>query len=386
MVAAFVIVLIAAAGFSIRQSILATRQRDRADQQAAIAAAVNDFLQKDLLAQASAANQSGPATKPDPDLKVRTAVDRAAARVAGKFDRQPEVEAAIRETIGQTYTDLGLYPQARMQLERALDLQRRRLGAEDIRTLNTIRKLGLVAQLQGKNGEAESLYSKALDIQRRVLGPEHPDTLNAVSGLAEVYRIEGKYARAEALDSEILETRRRVLGLEHRDTLASMLNLATVYQEEGKYATAEGLYRHTLEIQGRVLGPEHPSTLASMNNLANVFSGEGQYARAEALHSQTLDIRRRVLGPEHPDTLISMGNLAEVYLFQASMHRPRRSTTNGWRSGTGCWASNIHIRSWPRTIWQTSTKTRANTHRPRHSTATRWKSKAGYWAQSIQAH
>jgi serine/threonine protein kinase len=102
---AFALVLIAAAVISIRQSI-------RANKEAAVAQAVNDFLQNDMLAQASAANQSGPSAKPDPDLKVRTALDRAAQRITGKFDQQPEVEAAIRDTIGQTYMDLGLYPEA----------------------------------------------------------------------------------------------------------------------------------------------------------------------------------------------------------------------------------------------------------------------------------
>ena len=130
------LVLIAAALISIRQSI-------RANREAAVAQAVNDFLQNDLLAQASAANQSGPSAKPDPDLKVRTALDRAAARIAGKFDRQPEVEAAIRDTIGQTYMDLGLYPEARKQLERALDLHRRVLGAENPKTLKTMSRLGV---------------------------------------------------------------------------------------------------------------------------------------------------------------------------------------------------------------------------------------------------
>jgi hypothetical protein len=60
--------------------------------------AVNVFLQNDLLAQASASNQPGLSGKPDPDLKVRTALDGAAARITGKFDHQPEVEAAIRDT------------------------------------------------------------------------------------------------------------------------------------------------------------------------------------------------------------------------------------------------------------------------------------------------
>jgi tetratricopeptide (TPR) repeat protein len=313
---AFVLVLLLAAGISIWQSIRATKQRDRADAAAAAAQAVNDFLQNDLLAQASANNQSGPRAKPDPDLKVRTALDRAAANIGGKFDRQPEVEAAIRATIGQTYTDLGLYAHAGAQLERALDLDRRVVGAENQKTLQTIDQLGRLAYYQGKYPEAEALFSQALETQRRVLGSEHPDTLASTNGLASVYREQGKYAQAEGLQIQTLEIRRRVLGPEHPSTLSSMNGLAATYDEEGKYAQAEPLYNQTLEIERRVLGPEHPDTLQSMNNLAALYGQGGKYAEAEALLDQALQIQRRVLGPEHQATLRSMGNLANAYYFQ----------------------------------------------------------------------
>jgi len=303
---AFALVLVVSALVSVRQSI-------RANREAAAAQAVNDFLQNDLLAQASAATQSGPSVKPDPDLKVRTALDRAAARLAGKFDQQPEVEAAIRDTIGQTYVDLGLYPEARAQLERALDLHRRVLGAENPKTLKTTSRLGKTAFLQGKYPQAETLYSKALVIQRRVLGPEHPDTLLATSGLASVYASEGRYPQAETLDNQTLEIQRRILGPEHPDTLASMNNLAMVYSAQGKYAQAEAVDSQTLEIKRRVMGPEHPDTLISMNNLAADYQIQSKYPQAEALDSETLEIRRRVLGTEHPDTLSSMIGLATDY-------------------------------------------------------------------------
>ena len=52
-VCAFALVLILAAVFSVRQRL-------RADAEAAVAQAVNDFVQNDLLAQASAANQASP--------------------------------------------------------------------------------------------------------------------------------------------------------------------------------------------------------------------------------------------------------------------------------------------------------------------------------------
>ncbi|HXB71561.1 MAG TPA: serine/threonine-protein kinase [Candidatus Acidoferrales bacterium] len=309
-IGAFVLVLILAAAVSILQSV-------RANSEAAVAQAVSDFLQNDLLAQASTANQSGSKAKPDPDLKVRTALDRAAVRIAGEFNQQPVVEAAIRDTIGQAYMDLGLYPEARTQLERALDLHRGMLGARNPKTLKTISRLGWTVFLQGKYADAEALLGQALQISRRVLGPEHLSTLLSMSNLANVYWAQGKYAQAELLHGQTLEIRRRVLGPEHRDTLGSVNNLANVYALQGKYAQAETLHSQTLEIRRRLLGTDHPDTLSSMNNLANVYDAQGNRAQAELLYSQTLEIKRRVLGPDHPNTLISMNNLAETYSAQA---------------------------------------------------------------------
>jgi len=299
-------VLVVAAVVSIREGI-------RANREAAVAEAVNDFLQNDLLAQASANKQAGPTTKPDPDLKVRTALDRAAERIQGKFDKQPEVEAGIRDTIGQTYKDLGLYPEARTQFERALVLQRLVLGTKNPKTLRTMSRLGGIAWVEGRNSEAEALLSQCLAIQRRTLGPEHPDTLQSMLNLGSVYDGEGNYAGAEALDSEILAIRRRTLGPEHPDTLRSMNNLAADYTDDRKYAQAEMLHSQTLEIRRRVLGPEHPDTLLSMSNLASVYDAQGKYAQAETLDSESLEIKRRLLGPAHPETLRSMENLAKAY-------------------------------------------------------------------------
>src|SRR5580704_15493265 len=277
---AFALVLIAAAVISIRQSI-------RANKEAAVAQAVNDFLQNDMLAQASAANQSGPSAKPDPDLKVRTALDRAAQRITGKFGQQPEVEAAIRDTIGRTYTNLGLFPKARNQLQRALELHRRGAGAEKPETLKTMSELGQVEDLQGKYPEAEALLSKTVAIQRRVLGSANPDTLFSMNNLAYVYYRQGKYPQAEALYGQTLDFRRRVLGAESPDTLSSESGLAIVYYSQGKYGQAEALDSEVVEIERRVLGPEHPQTLEAMAVLAYVYYWQKKNAQAEALFSQT---------------------------------------------------------------------------------------------------
>ena len=311
-VAAVFVVLLAGVVTSTWEAVRARSAEQRANLEAAAAKATNDFLENDLLAQADAGRQSGPNAKPDPDLKVRTTLDRAAVRIAGKFGRQPEVEASIRHTIGNTYRSLGVYPEARKQLERALALRRKVLGAEHPQTLATAFNLGRVDLDQGKYGEAEALLSQTVEAQRRVLGREHPDTLASMGSLVNTYYVQGRFAQAEALYLQILEIQRRVLGPEHPDTLNNMSNLALAYHYQGKNAQAEALGRQTLEMQRRVLGPEHPRTLTSMDSLATNYVQQGKFAQAEALESQTLEIQRRVLGPEHPETLWSMNILALI--------------------------------------------------------------------------
>jgi eukaryotic-like serine/threonine-protein kinase len=374
---AILLTLLVAAIVSIRQTI-------RADAESAVAQAVNDFLQNDMLAQASAASQALEG-KPDPDLKVRTALDRAAARLDGKFGRQPEVEAAIRDTIGQTYFDLGLNQEARKQTEQALTLYRRVLGPENRNTIEATNRLAAIAFRQGMYTQAEMQHAAIVQASRRRLGPEHRDTLVAMAGLAQDYRAQGKYAQAEKLQSDTLEAQRRVLGLEHPDTVKSLGDLAVIYYQQGKFAEAEALYNQTLAIDRRTLGREHPTTLRFMNNLAlalyqqgkyaeaedleretleidrrvlgsghqftlnainnlaNDKSARGEYAEAEALYTEAIGIQQRVLGPEHPETLVSMGNLAAIYflrgqtreaetLFDATLQAKRRVLGDGHAS------------------------------------------------------
>jgi eukaryotic-like serine/threonine-protein kinase len=112
------------AGATVYSALAAARAR----QAERVAQAVSNFLQDDVLAQASSAAQGGPGTKLDPDIKVRTALDRAAAKVGESFKGQPVVEAAVRRTIAQAYADLGLYQESREQARRRTEHAGRRSG------------------------------------------------------------------------------------------------------------------------------------------------------------------------------------------------------------------------------------------------------------------
>jgi tetratricopeptide (TPR) repeat protein len=280
----------------------------RARTEASIARAVNDFLREDLLAEAS------PEKNPRANqVTVEALLNKAAARIEGKFTGQPAVEAAIRRTISSAYQALGLYPESQRHLERALQLSRLANGARHPDTLETMKDLASGFLQRGRYQEAEPLLSQALDIQRRALGPEHPDTLRAMHNLGELYLEWRRYEAAERLLTQALEIQRRALGPEHPDTLESMFDLGGLYRVRGLYQEAEPLLTQVLEIRRRVSGPEHLKTLEAMKHLATLYATWGRYEAAERLYMQLLEIRRRVQGPEHPDTLREMHNLVVLY-------------------------------------------------------------------------
>jgi tetratricopeptide (TPR) repeat protein len=311
--AAVFVVLVAGIIASTWQAARATRAEQAARAEAATATAINDFLLNDLLSQAGASSQTRADTNPDPDLKVRTALDRAAARIEGKFDTQPLVKASIHTTIGNAYWELGLFDQAEQHYRRTVELRERILGKEHADTLSADNNLGNLYREQGRFGEAEPILTSVLSVRQRVLGQDHPDTLVTMANLGIVLNEQGKYAEAEPLLTKVLEAERRIRGEEDQETLVSMLNLAKLYGDVGKIAEAETLLTRAIDVGRRVLGEEHPRRLQAMNNLAAIYYSQSKYTDAASLFQNLVEVQTRILGAEHPDTLTGMNNLAVMY-------------------------------------------------------------------------
>jgi tetratricopeptide (TPR) repeat protein len=311
--AAVFVVLVAGIIASTWQAARATRAEQAARQEAATATAINNFLLNDLLAQAGAGAQATADVKPDPDLKVRTALDRAASRIGSRFETQPLVEASIHLTIGNAYRELGLFSEAERHHGRAVELRRHALGDDHPETLSGRNNLGQLYWEQGKYAEAEQALSATATVRQRVLGDEHPDTLITMANLGLVLHEQGKYAEAEPILTRVLEVEKRLRGEEHIETLTSMLNLGKLYGDVGKLSEAEALFARVIDVGRRTVGEEHPEVLGAMNNLATIYYFQNKYAQAAPVFSDLLEVQTRVFGAEHPDTLTAMNNLAVLY-------------------------------------------------------------------------
>ncbi len=300
------------AAFAVVTAIQARRiahERDRANQEATAARQVSDFL-------VGLFKVSNPSEARGKTLTAREILSNGARKIESGLRNQPGVQARLEATIGEVYVGLGLYADAQLILDRALQSQRRTLGDDSVETMATANLLGDVYWYLKKYQEAEVLYRDLVQRRTRVLGEEHAATLKANWDLASLYMRLKRWDEAERLSLKILDVQSRVLGGEHPDTLASLNNLQGLYYIQERYKEAEPLAVRVLEARRRVLGDDHPGTLMAINNLASIHQRFERYAEAEKLHLEALERKRRVLGAEHPDTLTSLVNLAGVYRVQ----------------------------------------------------------------------
>ena len=320
-----------------------------AEQKAAISTAVLDFLNEDLLAQAS------PSSNPNRNIRLRTVLDRAAASIDSKFANQPIVEATVRSTIGETYRKLSEFALAERHLIRAWDLYRDTIGTDREETIAAANRLvrlkidqakfadadrllsdairsgrnslgtdhaevitslylaGHLRHAQGRFDEAENYFLDVVAKRRRRDGENHPDTLMAMNNLAFVYMSQLRYDKARPILSLIVE---RVLQQHdewHPDTITVINNLAALHRSQGRFEEARILERQVYENAKAVFGDEHQTTLVFMNNLAMSYYQDEDFAQAEPLFLNVLAAQKRRLGEQHPDTLTTSHNLASLY-------------------------------------------------------------------------
>ena len=313
----FLVLVLGIVGTSMGM-VRAVRAERFAQEQTSIVEAVNDFLNRDLLAAVAPTAAGG---RGEPVLMLH-ALDAAAQRIeeasqaGGRFADKPLVEASIRGTISESYRLLGEFGEAETHARRAADICWRVLGDEHPVTLRAKRGLATVCYGGGQLAEAESLNLVALEIETRILGEEHPDTLDSMSDLAAVYCGQGRFGDAEPLIVKAVEIRMRTQGEDHPETRRSMGTLVKVYCSQGRFAEAEPLLVDEQEIKNNLVFSDGLQTLGSLQGWAALYLNEGRFAEAEALYGQALEIGIGVLGEEHPESIQVLNELARFQLIR----------------------------------------------------------------------
>lgn len=375
-VSAPVIMLLAVVGFSIAMGILAQRaRRERAN-----------AVREQQKAQQEAAFLSGlfRAATPDAErgktITARDVLDLSAGRIHRELASQPDVRAAMLNSIGDSYVALGLYPQAEPLLTEAYALRKQTAGAGTLELAESGSSLSEVWNAEGKYREQEALVREALGIRQRLLGDANPLVAQSLLSLGECLYLQSRTREAEPVlrravavspsDSDtrsgamnflalVIEKKgasaeaaqllrsasdisARTEGTDSPDYLTSMHNLAGALRDLGDLDGAEATERKVLAIRQRVSGPDHPHTTYSMNMLGWILLEKGEWAAAEPYLTQALAANRKKLGDHHPRLAVSMNNLGQVYEDKGDF----RTAEKYYRDGLAILEENKLGESW----------------------------------------
>ncbi|MBK8098182.1 MAG: serine/threonine protein kinase [Planctomycetes bacterium] len=287
------------------QRRIADEQRGLAERNQATADTINKFL-LDMLGAADVRILGRDAT-------VAQALDYAAAATQSAFVGRPEVEAAVRLILAETYASLGQLDAAEPQLEAALELNRRVHGESSAEYAQCVMGLAGLKLDRGDAAASAAQYAKATEIAAAAVGAEHATTLRMrtlhANALAELRR----HVEAEQMLREVVGIRRRRPGLQGVDMQVALNSLAVLLNKLDRFDEAEELYREAVAVGERDLGARHPDTLTARLNLVNLRQRQGRNAADEQQMVVLVADMRRVFGPTHQRTGDAAKLLGEFY-------------------------------------------------------------------------
>jgi len=288
----------------IYQGRIAAKERDKANIENKKFLKVNSFLQEML--------SSVDPTEIGRDVKVYDILEKAAKDVDTELKDQPEIKAAIKSTLGNTYVNLGEYKKGKPLLDSAYKMNRYLYGDHSKETAESIHDLALYYDWIGEYKNADSLYKKSIHIFRKVLKKPTKKFADALNNYALVKMKMNKYKEAEKLYLEAINMSIATRGTKNRNTAVMINNLAVNYMDIGKLDKAEKYYKKSSTILINLLGKNRPEIASSYNNLAYIYIVKKKYKLAEEYLEKSYRLKLTLMGKNHPDVGLALNNLGVV--------------------------------------------------------------------------
>jgi len=275
----------------------------RAQREQAVATALADFINQDLLPKPLNVGEAG-----DSDVRLRTVIDRAAKKVEGRFVDQPEVEIGIRRTLSVAYESIGRLREARKHIQRAYDLSR------DLPTLNPTIALEVAVEHAVDIG-SETILQECVAECEKLYGTDDDRTYDVKTKLAAFCSDNGMADKGLRILEPILESlsSRPVETLTVRNVNA--MNVAAISLGNlGRHEEAHALFRRVYEHLERIEGAHSINNLTVEQNHIQTLTNGGDYSTAIDLCLPTLERRSQMFGRGHAQVYNLLNIL--MYCFQ----------------------------------------------------------------------
>jgi eukaryotic-like serine/threonine-protein kinase len=318
-------------GYVAFQNRQIERERDRAEN-------VARFL-KDLFAAADPERNQG--TR----LTAKELLDLGANRVRSISD--PKSRAALLDTMGEAYFNLGLYEKAESlyaefiaskpepaRLSHALAIIaeaqafRGRFKDADVtgaRAVALSAGLGpgdraVILQRRCNQQFQSTDFKAAIESCKEAWRVAEQSSLNAIdradigSSLGTALLESAQFKESEQAFQDALRLARSNAAEPLNSASAQALgNLAVLYFRQGRFQEAEQSNREAVEIKRKLYPDGHLELARSLNNLANNLATLNRSNEAIAIYQEAHGYYRKALGPESSELASSLSNMAIAY-------------------------------------------------------------------------
>ena len=278
-------------------------ERDRAALEASKAREVTEFM-TELFREADPRQSFG-----EP-VSVVDMLDRGAERARDELADQPELQASLMSTIGQSYHNMWDLNKTREHLAGFLPEAEARLGDDHPDVLNMRYVLGMAISFQSDYEEALPLHQKNYDILVEKHGRRSAE---AALELHQLAFIQLKTLDLEAAEASFLEEIDifRSLGDDYRSDLGTaLMEYGSVLILQERFDEVRPTQQEALELQRAVHGEEHPKYVAVLNNIGNDYMRENKFDEALATMLENRRLNKKIYGEQSIPYAVATGNFA----------------------------------------------------------------------------
>ena len=291
-----------------RQNAVASRERARAERQAATAARASRLL-VDLF------RLSDPDVAKGATITAREMLARGAQRVETDFADDPALQAMMLREIGQIYQNLALSDDAERLVRRAVAVWRREPPSTELAA--GLQQLGEIEAARARFAEAEPHFREALAMRHTLYREPHDDVAASLRSLADVLMNQRKFDAADSLYGEALALEQHLHGSRSPHVAQTLYSRAATSHDRGKFDDAEAMFREAVGIYRDTPQSRDPAAASARLNLATLLLFRQRYAEAEPLFREAVALRRDIYPPGHRALVEAQSGLGTL-LFNTS--------------------------------------------------------------------
>lgn len=195
--------------------------------------------------------------------------------------------------------------------KRALEIARKRHGAE---TINMLAPLQALAIAQHRAGDIDGAYrslTQAVEVTEEANKPSAK--ARTLSILADLYYIDGRKTAALRTYRRSYDLSVGAHGRAQQVVATTLTKIANCQVELGEVEAALGSFREAIQIYKTDSRPELEGLATALTGLGRALAQSGSFDEAVNAHQEALMCLREVLDTEHPDLAPVLYNLAEVH-------------------------------------------------------------------------